>query len=258
MRRLKYTAVLLGLVVQLLCIHTNAQSRKGLQPDKRSSLSVLGGGSLFFGEAYPKDILNTSYGVLMEKQMASWIGFRLKLDGGVLTGRKVLANKTEMFSSKTNFSMISVGAYLDAMNVLFGIDRRRKFELYGHANVGILSASYETTVNNDTYQWYKFGTSNNPEVVPTITGGGGINYKINDKWSIKMEATGVVEFSDNIDGIGEIYRGTEVEPIGGWDNFFLVQVGVKYKFGKLVERFGGRKNWMNLPSMQPVDYHKKH
>lgn len=252
---------------------TLAQVSKGLKADLRPSMSVMAGPSALFAEAYPKNIINSSYGVLFEKPVTAWVGLRIKYDGGVLSGKKLDWRKVEQFSTSTTYNILSVGGYLDITNMFFGVSRWRKIDVYAHGNVGLLSANYNiSNINNSTYHLVQFGTNNNPEIIPLINGGGGVKYRLGRNWALKAEFIGAVDFSDKVDGIAfgrvdqttsrtynpstgamQTYTGDAPDPanLGAWDTFAFLQIGVQYKFGRLIERFGGRKNWKNLPSMQP-------
>lgn len=223
------------------------------------AVSVQGGPNIFFGNAYPSNIVSTSFAGTFDWKGFSWGGLLLKAEHGSLTGSAVYADGTRLFDSNVNYNMLCVSSYLDVTNILFGTDKDALINILVFGGFSMMNANYSFPYINTSMQHrYTFGTDKNPETVFPLLGGGILEIRLTNKLKGIIEFTGVLEYTDRIDGIAygavdkekleyydpKLYRFLSYKkeneithehpdpiPLGFFDNFATLEFGLKYSFG---------------------------
>ncbi len=281
-------------------IFTNALAQYQQKTAFRDGISITPqyGITAFFGDIGSKDNQGQTYGLILDKEFKEIIGVKLQFDNGNIQGTYT-ANESRIYQGKADYFQLGTGFYLNLSNLIGGYDRYRKFFFSSGFGAGLINY-------NETNQYlegassieYDNGmiTGADLEQVPFTTnlhyidehGNGNamymdgnlmIDYKINTKWFIKLDASYNYLFTSRIDGIEHNYYNQElgitIDPNSSTessiiqsstpiarknDSFLSVKIGIRYRlsYKKRNNNTGtatpsNRHKWKRLPNNQFFD-----
>ncbi|MCU4157723.1 hypothetical protein J1N10_17240 [Carboxylicivirga sp. A043] len=199
---LRYFIVLIVLLSTILP-ESNAQRRR--KPKIWEGFSVTGrvGATHYFGDLVDDGQTHFAAGFVGEKELNTFLGGRLSLMGGKMSGTQNSSAGTKNGWFENTFTELSAGVSFKPLNVLLGYYKQRAFNPYLVANVGALyfSATKYWGVYGNNFPGVEYGDVWNEvsKVTATASGGIGLSYWINSQWSVNIEAIGTVPFTDDLD-----------------------------------------------------------
>lgn len=233
--------VVLGLFV-FLPLKTNAQD------SYKYGVSAQGGVNIFLSDAYPDDIMGSSFALTFDFQPYHWIGFMLKVENGTLNGTKRYKSGNTPYSSSTKYTAVSPLFYVHATNIVFGVNEDRWFDIKVVGGAGYSGANY-TVEYSDPNVETREGKSN----VLALSAGGVMEFHVANQLTLLLDITGVADFSNSLDGIWDTNQGAAAYK--GYDIIATFHAGLKYRFGGGVKTSGGSKQkYIYEPKELPSQY----
>jgi opacity protein-like surface antigen len=212
---------------------------------RKWSLGILGGGSLFFGDADKKQ-LGWALGPMLKYSISSTFAIRAEYNFAVLNGKRILQTATLYkdnfsFTSKVQDWNLQMVFTLGNLSYLRPV---RKSQLY--LFVGLGQTNYQSIAKyidqriyvGDYYLNNYFGTgnfnSNNGKVVEenhsgrylSIPFGMGMKFNLNQQFDLGLEYRHTYLRSDDID----VYN-TQLWQNRSWDSYAFIRIGLAFKFG---------------------------
>lgn len=206
-------------VLLMFAFATKAQDRY------KFGVSLQGGPNFFLSDAYPEDLINSSFAATFDYSLYEWIGLMGKLESGSLSGAKVFKSGNTPYATQANYTLISTLGYIHATNIIFGVNANRWLDVKVIGGPGFISSRYNVTYEEDPELNNREGTSN----ALALSAGGIVEIHIADQFSVVMELSGLADFSNSIDGIWDTNQGAA--EYKGYDIVATLEVGVKYRFG---------------------------
>ncbi len=165
------------------------------------------------------------FGIYLDKMFNPYFGVRGILMYAAMKGTK----ESEKIYFTGNFFEYSLSAVLDFTNMFQGIDKYRKYQIYGFIGIGFTETRSELYNLHTDSLIYKVGyhvpkEGRGPERLTELTmpvGLGG-RYKVGKQFSVFAEFTSHVVFSNKIDAYP--VEGTNYESVG------MINVGITYFF----------------------------
>jgi hypothetical protein len=199
---LRYFIILIVLLSTTI-VESEAQRRR--KPKIWEGFSVTGrvGATHYFGDLVDDGRTSFSVGFVGEKELNTFLGGRVSLIGGQMSGTQstVAGGKNAWFDN--TFAELSFGATFRPINILVGYYKQRAFNPYVIANVGALyySATKYWGEYSAGFPEFDYGDVWNEanSITATVSGGFGLSYWINSQWSVNIEAIGTMPFSDDLD-----------------------------------------------------------
>ncbi|MBE0652054.1 MAG: porin family protein [Bacteroidales bacterium] len=201
-------------------------------------INVNGGTSLFFGDLKQKSFWPATYsghsewrmgtGLMLTRQFSSFFGLRLQALYGQVSG---ISTSTNRFF-QGNYLDFNLNGTFNLNTLIAGYNPERKLNVYLIAGVGL------TNYNSDLYnlatasiierRGYGYGHGLDKRTLEGIaTGGVGLSYMINDKWSINFESVDHILNSDKMDMVVKNSK---------YDMYNYTSLGVSFKFGQRKHR----------------------
>ncbi len=225
------------LVFLLLVPFATAHAQKVSQTDEFSpywQVNVNAGTSLFFGDLKQNKFWPASsnghsewrmgVGLMLNRQFSSWFGLRGQALYGQLSGINTIANRY----LQGDYIEFNVNGTFNLNALISGYRPDRKLDVYLVAGLGLTnynSKIYNLATANLTGQMgngYGHGLGGRT-LQGVATGGIGLSYKINDKWSVNLESMTHAINSDNMDLMVQNSK---------YDMYNYTSVGVSFKFGQ--------------------------
>ncbi len=211
-------------------------------------VSAQGGVNFFLSDAYPDDIMGSSFALSFDFQPYHWIGFMLKVENGTLNGTKRYKSGNSPFSSSTKYTAVSPLFYVHATNIVFGVNSDRWFDIKVVGGAGLSIANYSVAYTQPS-ETVREGTSN----VLALSAGGVMEFHLLEQLTFLIDITGVADFSNSLDGIWDEEHGAAAYK--GYDIVATFHGGLKYRFGGGVKSSGGgKKKYIYEPKELPSQY----
>lgn len=211
-------------------------------------VSAQGGINLFLSDAYPDDIMGSSFALTFDYQPYHWIGFMMKVENGTLNGTKRYKSGNTPYSSHTKYTSVSPIFYVHATNILFGVNTDRWMDIKVVGGAGYMRANYAVDYLQPPAETRE-GASN----VLALSAGGVMEFHVAERISLLMDVTGVADFSNSLDGIWDEDQGAAAYK--GYDIIATFHIGVKYRIGGEVKTSGGQKRkYIYEPKELPTQY----
>ncbi|MCD4695588.1 MAG: hypothetical protein K8S16_05035 [Bacteroidales bacterium] len=238
MKKSRQSPIAFALIISylLLTSFTLSSQEKDNSLWKNWSVNVNGGASLFYGdienyEFYPtttnKNEWRFGYGIMLQKKFGDFFSVRGQLFNGKLAGSK----RAYQYWFEANILETSISGTLNISNILKRRDDRL-INIYGTLGIGF--ANWETELKQfhsdeiinengkDNSGSGLFGRT----IEPVIPFGLGIDFNLNDHWSVIFEGSLRPVNSDKLDAKVGAFQ---------YDFYSYNFVGITYKFGPYEE-----------------------
>jgi len=196
----KLTFIFLALLLTFSC-DVFSQRRPGrLDITEGMKITPSGGYNLFFGDLVDKSRGSYSIGVLADRELTEILSARIKFSGGQMQGTQVFPTSGTVYASFDNiYGEFTIGGAYSPLNHLLGYFKQRTFQPYAHLNTGLVyynSTEYwgPASERPDGEEWRSASG-----ISPVISMGGGASVWINPAFSVNLELTGSLPFTDQID-----------------------------------------------------------
>ena len=161
-------------------------------------ITPRGGYNMFFGDLVDKSRGSYSAGIMIDREMTTFLSARSQLIGGAMQGTQTMQNM--VYAKFDNFyTEFTVGGAYRPLNHLLGYFKQRTFQPYAHLNTGLVYFSAteywgEASGGPVDEEWRSAS-----EIAPVISIGGGAEIWINPVISASIEVSGSLPFSDKMD-----------------------------------------------------------
>lgn len=165
--------------------------------------------------------------------------FGLSLLGQFGESRQGYGN--DQIDAKTKYFGITLLGDLNVSSLFRRIDNRSPYRWSAHVYAGAGTIQYKAYRKDMTLGETKYTKTADEDMgVGSLFAqvGGGLIYKINNKWDAIFKAMYVVTGDEQFDGSGKTGHYTEFHSGGSSDNFITTSLGVTYKIGKHNEFLG--------------------
>ncbi len=190
------------------------------------------GVNMFYGDLVTKKRTNYTLGVSGEKEIRTYISGRVDLNFGSMKGTQLLpATDLTYAYFKNTYFHLNAGASFYPLNLAYGYFKQRLFNPYVIGQFG--GMYFNTTEYWGNGSPYEEGTEwrSVNSITPTISGGVGLSYYINNRMRVSGEWIGSFIFSDKVDGHDVWYTegltGTR-HVTDGNDFFYAGTIGLIY------------------------------
>jgi hypothetical protein len=211
--RLDTKTIFLCLIGLIVLLPANAQYRRNkfnLMDGTR--LTPMGGVNIFYGDLVDKSRTSYSFGSAFERDMTQYLAARTHLMVGQMKGQQLLpGTQDQVYAQFENkYLEFGVGVNFRPLDLAFGYFRQRSFSPYVVGQIGI---NYF-----DATEWYGNAAGTYPSwhpsaglpkegdvwheansITPVFTLGGGLNYWLNPRISIRAEFLANQPVSDMLD-----------------------------------------------------------
>ena len=242
MKRIFQFAVLFLVLVPATLMAQSTENEKVYLWD----LSANVGSSLLWGDAassgspftrwFGKES-NLTFGLALNRKLSNTFGIQAVFQKGMLSGERVSWTGDAahpIINSRTDFFDYNIGLNVDFTS-LFGFKPDRFMSVYGFGGVGMMH--YDAQSNADGFPYN--AVKDNTLIIPW---GGGLKFRLNNRWNALLETNFRNTFSDDIDAY--IGSGTDVNDI-----YSITSIGVTYKFGEKKEK----KPKIEISPVEPAD-----
>lgn len=234
-QRISYFSILLAFL--LLVPFATAHAQKVSQTDEFRpywQVNVNAGTSLFFGDLKQKSFLPASYGgrtewrmgagLMLSRQFTSFFGLRGQALYGQISGISSSINRY----FQGDYLDFNLNGTFNLNTLISGNNPERKLNVYLIAGIGF--TNYNSSLYNLSTssllarRGYGNGHGVNGRTLQSIvTGGAGLSYEINSKWSINFES---VTRAMNVDNMDLLIQN------GKYDMYNYTSLGISWKFGQ--------------------------
>lgn len=197
----KLIFIFLAFLLTFQCDVLSQRRRRGaFDITEGMKITPRGGYNLFFGDLVDKSRGSYSVGVSADREMSEIFSARAQFTGGQMQGTQVFPHSGSVYASFDNiYGEFTLGGTYRPLDHLLGYFKQRTFQPYAHLNAGLVyynATEYWGPASEGTPgdEWRSASG-----ISPVISMGGGANIWINPLFSVNVELTGSLPFTDQMD-----------------------------------------------------------
>ncbi len=209
--------------------------------------------NMFYGDLVSEKRTNYTFGVSAEKSLKTYLNGRADLNFGQMKGSQLYGSTDLTYAYfKNTYFQFNAGCTFSPLDLAYGYFNQRQFTPYVIGQLGLMY--YSTTEYWGEASIYEDGTVwRSPSgITPTLSGGIGVKYYLNETFRINAEWIGSFIFDDRVDGHDVWYSdGATGIPhqTDGNDFFYAGTIGLTYIINDVT--------WRNNPKYNRKAYLRK-